>query len=264
MDSLDSLSLHSFCCDTARTTWHLIAWMYKRHLPDHHGSLPSWARRKSWLVTSARLSVQRPALFNQGIKPKALKKTSVSWKTTIKRPKDYEKDKMGKYAPYFKDNIILPIPGISDLLEPRILSLVVVDLKDRKLVGLTKEVFEELLQTADISAQYFCRGSFATWDVQLPTKEQAAKLAESGITTKFFRLQPEYMGARRIRVTVCNVPANLTEDVVASFLSSYGKVEDVTQVRAATGAARWDYVFRICLNWEDFQSIPNTINSRDR
>ena len=43
---------------------------------------------------------------------------------------------------------------------------------------------------------------YATWVVLLPTKEQAAKLAESSITSKFFRLQLEYMGTRRIRVTL--------------------------------------------------------------
>ena len=73
------------------------------------------------------------------------------------------------------------------------------------------------MRTAGIPAQYFCRHSFATWDVLLPTKEQTAKLAESCVNTKFFRFQLEYMGTRKIRVTVCNVPANLTGDVVTSL-----------------------------------------------
>ena len=84
------------------------------------------------------------------------------------------------------------------------------------------------------------------------------------MTTKFFRLQPEYMGTRRIRVTVCNAPANLTGDVMASFLRSNGKVQDVTQLCAATGTAHRDYVLYICLNQEGFQSIADTIYSRDR
>ena len=70
-----------------------------------------------------------------------------------------------------------------------------------------------------------------------PVHDQAAKVASSNMT-KFFRLQPEYLGTRRIRVTICNVPAFLTE-VLAAFL-------------------------RMCLAREGFQSIPETIVSRGR
>ena len=43
---------------------------------------------------------------------------------------------------------ILPIPEIVQKLEPRILSLVVTDIKTRRLVGLKKEGFEDLLRKA--------------------------------------------------------------------------------------------------------------------
>ena len=52
---------------------------------------------------------------------------------------------------------------ISKALGPWILSLVITDLKTRKLTGFKRETFEELLCTAGISCQYFCRHSFATW-----------------------------------------------------------------------------------------------------
>ena len=89
-------------------------------------------------------------------------------------------------------------------------------------------------------------------------------MAESYITTKFFQLHPEYMGTRRILVTICNVPANLPGDVIAPFLSAYGKLEDMEQLRATAGTAHIDYVFRLCLNREGFQAIPDTIHYRDR
>ena len=60
-------------------------------------------------------------------------------------------------------------------MEPRILSLVISDLKTKRLVGLKKETFEEVLRKLGIPCQYFCRRSFATWDILLPTEEQAAK-----------------------------------------------------------------------------------------
>ena len=95
-------------------------------------------------------------------------------------------------------------------MEPRILSLVILGLKAKRLVRLKIETFEEVLRKAVIPCQYFCRRSFATWDILLPIEEQAAKAAANNITTKNFRLQPEYKGTRKLRVTVCNVPAYIT------------------------------------------------------
>ena len=131
----------------------------------------------------------------------------------------------------------MPIPEIAKNVEPRIVSLVVTDLKTKSVTGLKKEAFEGLLRTADIPCQYFCRRSFATWDILLPTVEQAARTATTNITTKHFRLQPEYMGTRRVRVTICNVPAFLTGEVLASYLSKYRRVEEVSKLRSAKGTA---------------------------
>ena len=63
-------------------------------------------------------------------------------------PADYEKDRLEKYAKYFKGNEILPIPELVEKLTPRILSLVISDLKTKRLVGLKKETFEEPLRKA--------------------------------------------------------------------------------------------------------------------
>ena len=166
------------------------------------------------------------------------------WKIQQRDPEDYEKDRVGKYAEFFVGNEILPIPEIVQKIEPRIVSLVVTDLKTRRFVGLKRESFEDLLRTSGVPCQYFCRKSFATWDVLMPTKEQAAKIAANNISTKFFRLQPEYMSTRRIRVTVCNVLAIITGEVLASFLSSYGRVEEVNLLRSSAGTAYGEYMFR--------------------
>ena len=186
------------------------------------------------------------------------------WKILQKNPEDYEKDRVSKYADNFKGNEILPIPEILQKIEPRIVLLVVTDLKSRRLVGLKKEGFEDLLRKAGVPCQYFCRKSFATWDVLFPSSDQAAKVASSNINAKFFRLQPEYLGTRRIRVTVCNVPAFITGEVLAAFLSTYERVEEINLLRSAAGTAYGDYVSRMRLTREGFQAIPETIVSRDR
>ena len=191
-------------------------------------------------------------------------KSPTPWKGQQKGPADYERDRVEKYAKYFKGNEILPIPELVEKLTPRILSLVVSDLKTKKLVGLKRETFEELLKKAGIPCQYFCRKSFATSDVLLPTEDQAAKLAANNVTIKYFRLQPEYRGTRRVRVTICNVPAHITGEVLAAYLSSYGQVEEFNLLRSPTGTAYGDYAFRLCLTRDGSKAIPETLISGDR
>ena len=179
-------------------------------------------------------------------------------------PDDNEKDRVGRYAKYFKGNEILPIPEIVEKITPRVLSLVVSDLKTKRLVGLNNDSFEELLRKSGIPCQYFYRKSFATWDVLLPTEQQAAKTAEKDIITKLFKLQPEYKGTRRLRVTVCNVPAIITGEVLAAYLSAYGQVDDFNLLRSPGGTAYGDYAFQLCLTRDGFKAIPETLVCGDR
>ena len=102
----------------------------------------------------------------------------VSWSAQLqkKTASDYKKDRVEKYAQYFKENEILPIPELVEAVEPKTLSFVVTDLRTRRLVELKKESFEDLLKTAYIPGRYFCCRSFATWDVLLPTEDIAKKI----------------------------------------------------------------------------------------
>ncbi len=195
------------------------------------------------------------------------KQTAVSWSSHCvnkKSPCDYARDRVEKYEKYFKDGEILPIPELVEAVEPKTLSFVVTDIKTKRLAGIKKETFEDLLKTANIPGKYFCRRSFATWDVLLPSEEVAKSLAGGNITTRFFRLQPEYRGKRRIRVTVCNVSMQLSGDVLAAYLSIYGGVEQVTQVTSTRGTAYGDYVFVMCLDRGGFNKIPHKIRYREQ
>ena len=191
-------------------------------------------------------------------------KSPTAWKGQQRGPEEYEKDRVGRFAKYFKGNEILPIPEIAEKITPRVLSLVVSDRKTKRLAGLTKEVFEELLRKTGIPCQYFCRKSFATWDVLLPTERQAAKTAETDIITKHFRLQPDYKGTRRLRVTICNVPAIITGEVLAAYLSAYSHVEEFNLLRSPARTAYGDYAFRLCLTRDGFKAIPETLICGDR
>ena len=185
-----------------------------------------------------------------------------SWTEKItqkKCPKDYEKIRE-KYEKYFQGNRILPIPELVQEVQPKKISFVVTDSKIRRLAGIKKEIFEELLKAAGIPAKYYCRRSFATWDVLLPTEELAKKLTGDNITSKYFRLQPEYLGRRRIKITVCNDPIELNEEVLAAFLSNYGDIEDVAKAKSPSGTAHGDYLFTMGLNrGGGVMAIPHTV-----
>ena len=193
--------------------------------------------------------------------------TTVSWSSHCvnkKSASDYERDSIEKYANYFKDGEMLPIPELVQAVEPKTLSFVVTDLKTKRLARLKKETFEDLLKTANIPGKYFCCRSFATWDVLHPSEEVAKKLAGGNITTRFFRLQTEYRGKCRIKVTVCNISMQLSGDVLAAYLSIYGSVEQVTQVTSNSGTAYADYVFVMCIDRGGFNNIPHIIKYRDQ
>ena len=81
-----------------------------------------------------------------------------------KSPIDFTKSRE-KYTKYFQGNRILPIPELVQEVQPKIISFVMTDLKTRRLAGIKKETFEDLLKAAGIPAKYYCRRSFATWDV---------------------------------------------------------------------------------------------------
>ena len=81
---------------------------------------------------------------------------------------------------------------------------------------------------------------------------------------KVFPAAAGIYGTRRIRVTVCNVPATVTGEVLAAFISRYGRVEESNLLRSASGTAYGDHVFRLCLTREGFQATPEIIISRER
>ena len=188
-----------------------------------------------------------------------------SWKEklTQKSQLDYNLCRE-KYEKYFEGNRIHPIPELIKEVQPKTISFVITDVRTRRLAGIKKDTFEELLRAANIPAKYYCRRSFATWDVLMPSEEQTAKLAGGNITSKYFRLQPEYMGRRRIKITVCNVPIALNEDVLAAYLIKYGNIEAINKAKSTNGTAHGDYVFTMCLDRGGFTAIPHTISYEDR
>ena len=56
----------------------------------------------------------------------------------------------------------------------------------------------------------------------------------------------------------------LSGDVLAAYLSIYGGVEQVSQIRSTRGTAYGDYVFIMCLDRGGFNNVPHKIKYRDQ
>ena len=63
---------------------------------------------------------------------------------------------------------------------------------------------------------------------------------------------------------MCNVPIQLSADVIAAYLTEYGDVEDVIKAKSTSGTAHGDHYFTMCLNRTGFQSIPQTIEYKNQ
>ena len=83
-------------------------------------------------------------------------------------------------------------------------------------IGRNKKETFEILKFAGIACQYFCRRSYATWDI-LPLPEM---LTWINVSTKQFQFKPEFKGTRRIKLTVCIVPLKLNGEAFADYMSA--------------------------------------------
>ena len=63
---------------------------------------------------------------------------------------------------------------------------------------------------------------------------------------------------------MCNVPIQLSADVLATFLSDFGDVEDFVTMKSSSGTVHGDYSFTMCLNRGGFQAIPHTLDYEDQ
>lgn len=105
-------------------------------------------------------------------------------------------------------------------------------------------------------ANYICRRSYATWDVLLPSPEDAIRLAKADHRGKRIRLQSEYLNKRRTNVTMLNVSVFMEARQVGAILSQYGDVESVTPVRGQRNVITGDHKVKMVLDKTEFHKIP--------
>lgn len=100
---------------------------------------------------------------------------------------------------------------------------------------------EEALKCLKIVPKILCKRSNAMWDILLASEEETKQLSGSILRTKTLRLQTEYMGTRRTRVTLHGVSMDIKEDHVGDFFALYGQVEEVARILSKTDVPTGDF-----------------------
>lgn len=97
---------------------------------------------------------------------------------------------------------------------------------------------EAALKALNIAAKVLaCRSNVG---YPATTEEAAKALAGNALTTKSIRLQTEYMGTRKTRITLHGVPMYITEDHLGTYFSSYGLVDGVSAAKGKSGLTTSD------------------------
>ena len=202
---------------------------------------------KSWAVTAATKDPATP--------------TAAAWRPTNERqnPEKHRKAREETFKDLINGNELLPRLDFCQKISPRVLSLVSTNSSTKRLIGLKREELIDVLIASNFPAKYVYQRSFATWDVLLPTEEEAVRRAVRDLTFQNVRLQPEYLGCRRTKVKVFGIPPTLEPDHVAAYLSEFGDVEAMSPLYGKSGIQVSDYAFTLNLRREMFDAIPDTI-----
>lgn len=84
-------------------------------------------------------------------------------------------------------------------------SLLTADVKNRKLIGVTREPMEQAMKSFNIPVSVLCKRNNTILDILVGKKETAGKLSENLLTTKSVWLQTKYMGPRKTNITFHSV-----------------------------------------------------------
>lgn len=98
----------------------------------------------------------------------------------------------------------------------------------------------------------------------LATEEADKKLPGSRLTSKSVRLQMEYMGTIKTRITLQEVPMDISKDHLEAFFSQYLPVSEVSPLISKASIATRDFVLQVTVTLKSFLDIPDTLICRFR
>ena len=144
------------------------------------------------------------------------------------------------------------IPNLADI-EEKTVTVFVVDSQKRQIVKSTKDNVISTLKRFGASPQCVTKGSgFAAWEVLLPTKEACLELLKKDLRTTEQIMYVGYLGKRRTKVTIYDVPKWDIGWYLGAFILKYGEIVDYS-----SDVLRGVWRFEIMTDTPAFNSIPN-------
>lgn len=119
-------------------------------------------------------------------------------KNRLKKDVGYYDRMKEEYCEYIKRNELLTIWEALNVVSTRTISFLMVDVKTRKLIGVSRKAIEEALKYLKIAPKILTKWSNAMWDILLALEEEAKNLAGIILMTNSLWLQIEYIGTYQL------------------------------------------------------------------
>ena len=146
------------------------------------------------------------------------------------------------------------------IIAKKMVSVFVIDRKLNKIVRSTKDNVMKSLTGLGIKYEQIVKGDgFAMWDVLLPSEVECVALTKRDLHTKDFILRVVYLGRRRTRVTVFEIPRYVDGETIGAFLMTFGNI-----VGVSPDSKRGEWKFELMLDIDAFNSIPNCMDIGDK
>ena len=160
-----------------------------------------------------------------------------------------------EYAHLVTDNgLLLDLPKLRSI-EQRMVSVFATDIKLKRIVRANKDIVLKSMTGLGVRVESITKGSGYLWDLLLPSPEDCVALLRRDLITKDLSFKVEYMGKRKTRVVVFEVPPFVSGENVGAFFLKYGDL-----VGFSSDKTRGEWRFELMTNRKNAEAIPNTLD----
>lgn len=125
-----------------------------------------------------------------------------------------------------------------EVVTTKTISLLTLDVKSRKLTGISSDVMEEALKSLNIGSKILACQTNTTWDNLLVTEEAVKSLTRSILTIKSVRLQTKYTDTW---ITLQRVPMYAIKHHLEVFFTNYGQVMEDLMINGKVDIVTIDF-----------------------
>ena len=160
-----------------------------------------------------------------------------------------------KYAHLVTDNgLLLDLPKLQSI-EQRMVSVFATDIKLKRIVRANKDLVLKSMTSLGVRVESITKGSGYLWDLLLPTPDDCLSLLRRDLVTKDHSFRVEYMGKRKTKVVVFEVPPFASGEQVGAFILRYGDL-----VGFSSDKIRGEWRYELMTTRQKAEAIPNTLD----